>query len=388
MLAISAETLVAMKSWRQDIHAHPELAYQEQRTADLVARELTAMGIAVHRGLGGTGVVGTLSTGAGGSIGLRADMDALPMTEVNSFKHCSKHSGVMHACGHDGHTAMLLGAARHLSVHRDFHGTVHFIFQPAEEGEAGGKAMVDDGLFEKFPCDAVYGLHNWPGMPAGQFAINHGAMTASLTRFEVMVRGRGTHAAMPERGIDPIVIACELVMALQTIPSRRIAATESAVVSVTQFNGGSAWNVIPDTVQLRGSIRCLSEHSLDVVERSLHEICENIARGHGGSAEVTVERQYPPVINTPEAVDLAIAAARAVVGPERVNTQFTPTMGSEDFAFMLQARPGAYIVLGADGIGPSHPVHSTSYDFNDDLLGVGAAYWVALVNTSLESRVE
>jgi len=380
---IAADTVQAMTHWRHDLHAHPELAFAETRTADLVARELTAMGITVHRGLGRTGVVGTLQNGAGPSIGLRADMDALPVTEANTCSHCSTHPGVMHACGHDGHTAMLLGAARHLSTHRDFAGTVHFIFQPAEEGEGGGRAMVEDGLFERFPCDAVFGLHNWPGLPVGTFAINHGPMMAAFDTFEVKIQGRGTHAAMPERGIDPFIAVAQITLALQTIPARFISAMESVVVSITQIHGGDAWNVIPDEVVIRGTVRCFSPAVQDQVERLLHTLCQNTAQAHGAVATVRYLRGYPPTINTHTETDQAITAAQSLVGVKNVRFDCTPSMASEDFAFMLAACPGAYIWMGVDGATPSAPLHNPHYDFNDDALALGAAYWVKLAQTLL-----
>ncbi|MDP9902995.1 M20 aminoacylase family protein [Variovorax ginsengisoli] len=384
MNSMHPDTVSAMRRWRRDLHAHPELAFNEFRTADLVARELAAMGIDVHRGLGKTGVVGTLSTAPGRAIALRADMDALPVREMNTFTHCSRHAGTMHACGHDGHTAMLLGAARHLATHPNFHGTVHFVFQPAEEGEGGGRAMVEDGLFERFRCDAVYGMHNWPGLPAGTFAINHGPMMAALDTFEVTVQGRGTHAAMPERGVDPFTTVAQITMALQTIPGRTLSAMDSAVVSLTQIHGGDAWNVIPDQVVMRGTVRCFSPDIQDRVEAALQTICRSTAEAHGASAIVTYRRAYPPTINTARETDIAITAARAVAGADNVEIDCKPSMASEDFAFMLQAKPGAYIWIGADGAQASLPLHNPRYDFNDDTLGLGAAYWVRLVESVLE----
>jgi hippurate hydrolase len=383
MTLVTPDTVHAMQGWRRDLHAHPELAFNEFRTADLVARELADMGIDVHRGLGKTGVVGTLSHGDGPAIALRADMDALPVKELNAFAHCSRQAGTMHACGHDGHTAMLLGAARHLAANPCFRGTVHFVFQPAEEGEGGGRAMVEEGLFERFPCDAVYGMHNWPGLPAGTFAINHGPMMAALDTFEITVQGRGTHAAMPERGIDPFTVVAQITLALQTIPSRVLSAMDSAVVSLTQIHGGDAWNVIPDQVLMRGTVRCFSPDIQDRVEAALRTMCRSTAEAHGATATVVYRRGYPPTINSHEETDMAIAAARAVAGEGQVQIACKPSMASEDFAFMLQAKRGAYIWMGADGAQPSLPLHNPRYDFNDDTLGLGAAYWVKLVETVL-----
>jgi hippurate hydrolase len=383
MTLVTPDTVHAMQGWRRDLHAHPELAFNEFRTANLVARELADMGIDVHRGLGKTGVVGTLSHGDGPAIALRADMDALPVKELNAFAHCSRHAGTMHACGHDGHTAMLLGAARHLAANPHFSGTVHFVFQPAEEGEGGGRAMVEEGLFERFPCDAVYGMHNWPGLPAGTFAINHGPMMAALDTFEITVQGRGTHAAMPERGIDPFTVVAQITLALQTIPSRVLSAMDAAVVSLTQIHGGDAWNVIPDQVLMRGTVRCFSPDIQDRVEAALRTMCRSTAEAHGATATVVYRRGYPPTINSHEETDVAIAAARAVAGEGQVQIDCKPSMASEDFAFMLQAKRGAYIWMGADGAQPSLPLHNPRYDFNDDTLGLGAAYWVKLVETVL-----
>ena len=382
-MTIDTRILRAMVEWRHDLHAHPETAFTEFRTADLVARELAAMGLEVHRGLGKTGVVATLTHGEGAAIGLRADIDALSVEEHGNVPYASTHAGKMHACGHDGHTAMLLGAAKHLSSTRRFRGTVHFIFQPAEENEGGGRAMIADGLFDRFACRAVYGMHNWPGLPAGQFAINHGPMMASFDRFEIVVQGRGTHAAMPERGIDPFVAVAQIVMALQTIPSRRLSALDSAVVSVTQIHGGETWNVIPDAAVIRGGVRCFSTAVQDQIESAMREICTTLATAHGASATLAYMRNYPATINSEAETDVAIAAAQAVVGTENVKFDCRPSMASEDFAYFLQAKPGAYIWIGADGANPGAPLHNPRYDFNDDILATGAAYWVSLVETTL-----
>jgi len=382
---ISADTVQAMIAWRHDLHAHPELAFTETRTADVVARALTDMGLRVHRGLARTGVVGTLQGTRSGtrSIGLRADMDALPVTEANTFGHASTHPGCMHACGHDGHTAMLLGAARHLAANPDFAGTVHFIFQPAEETDGGARIMVEDGLFERFPCEAVFGMHNWPGLPVGMFAVNHGPMMAAFDTFEITVQGRGTHAAMPERGVDPFMAVAHITMALQTIASRYVSALDAVVVSVTQIHGGDAWNVIPDTVVMRGTVRYFLPHIQDQVASLIQTLCTATAEAYGAQASVTYNRDQPATINTPAEADLAITAAQAVVGAAHVRIDGPPAMASEDFSFMLQKRPGAYVWVGADGASPSAPLHNPHYDFNDDALGFGAAYWVKLVHTVL-----
>jgi amidohydrolase/hippurate hydrolase len=380
---IAEDTRQRMLAWRHDIHANPETAFEEHRTANVVANALMLMGIPVHRGLAGTGVVGTLRNGDGPSIALRADLDALNMTELGERAHKSTCAGKMHGCGHDGHTAMLLGAADHLARHKPFQGTVHFVFQPAEENEGGGRQMVDEGLFEQFPADAVYGMHNFPGMPRGQFGIRTGTMTAYLDTFEIVITGRGCHGAMPETGIDPVMISAQLVNALQTIVSRRIGATESAVVSVTQIHGGDTWNVVPETVVLRGTARALDAAIQDKVEAAMNQICAGMAQTHGATVALKYMRGYPGVVNTATETAAAVAAAASLVGEAQVHTDIAPAMGSEDFAFMLQKRPGAYIGIGA-GEGPNDPpVHNPYYDFNDRILPLGAAYWVALVKRQL-----
>ncbi|MCJ2011429.1 M20 aminoacylase family protein [Methylobacterium sp. J-076] len=385
-MGIGSDTVERMVALRRDLHAHPELAFEETRTADLVARELAACGLAVRTGLGGTGLVGTLSRGDGPSVGLRADMDALPIQEATGLAYASSRPGVMHACGHDGHVAMLLGAARHLAAQADLAGTVHFIFQPAEECEGGGRAMVEDGLFRLCPCDHVFGLHNWPGLPVGTFATRAGPIMASLDTFEITVLGFGTHAAMPERGTDTLLIASELVLALQTIVSRRITATDAAVLSITQIHGGDAYNVIPDRAVIRGTVRCLSE----AVRGRIAELVEGIARGtagtHGARAEVAYRFGYPATVNAAGAAAIALSAAAATPGITDRRDDLAPSMASEDFAYMLNACPGAYAWIGVDGDRPSLPLHNPGYDFNDDVLPVGAAYWASLSRTFLARR--
>ncbi len=380
---IAEDTRARMLNWRRDIHANPETAFEEHRTANVVAQALMLMGLTVHRGLAGTGVVGTLKNGEGPSIALRADLDALNMQELGTQPHASKCVGKMHACGHDGHTAMLLGAAEHLSRHKPFKGTVQFVFQPAEENEGGGRVMVDEGLFDQFPADAVYGMHNFPGLPRGQFAIRKGTMTAFLDTFEIVVTGKGSHGAMPETGIDSVVVSAQLINALQTVVSRRTGATDSAVVSVTQIHGGDTWNVIPETVVLRGTVRTLDAAIQDKTQAAMQQICEGVGQTHGAKVALDYRRGYPGVVNTAVETDAAIAAAASLVERAQVKTDIPPAMGSEDFAFMLQKRPGAYIGIGA-GEGPNDPnVHSPYYDFNDAILPLGAAYWVALVKQQL-----
>ncbi|MBC7490766.1 MAG: amidohydrolase [Glaciimonas sp.] len=370
--------ITRMTNWRHTMHADPEMAFEEVSTAKLVASVLLAHDITVHEGIGRTGVVGTLTRGEGARIGLRADMDALPLLEKNVFPHKSRLNGKMHACGHDGHTAMLLGAAITLSQDSAWRGTVNFIFQPAEESAGGGRAMVEDGLFERFPCDMVFGMHNWPGLALGRFAINHGPMMASFDTFEILVQGQGGHAAMAETSIDSLICASHLVLALQTIVSRRLPPQETAVVSVTQMHGGEAWNVLPDTALIRGTVRCFSMATQRRIHELLIELSEGTAKAHGASATISYQNVYPATINASAETDIAIRAANAAVGESNVNSNCVPSMASEDFAFMLNCMPGAYIWLGVDRE-TSTPLHSPYYDFNDDALAIGASYWVELV---------
>lgn len=377
-----------MTAWRRDVHAHPETAFEEERTADRVAELLEGFGIDVSRGMATTGVVGTLKAGSSQrTIGLRADLDALDLLEKNGFDYCSKHDGKMHACGHDGHTAMLLGAARYLAETRNFDGTVQFIFQPAEEGGGGGRVMIEEGLFDQHPCDAVYGMHNWPGQEAGTITVRKGPMLASADLFEIRIQGKGAHAAMPHQGIDPIVIGAEMVSALQAIPSRNTDPLMNAVVSVTQFHAGSANNIIPDDAVLSGTCRALSPDVQDMIEARLTQVAEGIAAAHGATATVDYRRNYPVLVNTAGETDKAAAAAAKVVGEDRVFDDIPPVMGSEDFAFMLQAKPGSYVWIG-NGFrtaqdGSPCMLHNPHYDFNDEILPVGASYWATLVEQEL-----
>ena len=383
-----------MTAWRRDLHAHPETAFEENRTAEIVAEKLESWGIEVHRGLATTGVVGVLhgrggngggQGGSGRAIGLRADMDALHIEELNDFGHRSRHEGKMHACGHDGHTTMLLGAARYLSETRNFDGTVYLIFQPAEENEGGGRVMVEEGLFEKFPAEQVYGLHNMPGRGVGEIAMRTGPAMAAFDIFELTVTGKGGHAAMPHRGVDPVVIAAQIVTALQTITSRVIDPLESSVVTVTQFHAGDTWNVIPEQAVLRGTARSFRPEIRDRIEAEIAKIAEGVAGAMGGSVALRYERRYPAVVNTPEATDLAARVAAEVVGAAQVETDAAPLMGSEDFAYMLEQKPGCYIWLG-NGVegGPGGCfVHNPHYDFNDEASIIGASYWARLVETAL-----
>ncbi|HOZ65411.1 MAG TPA: M20 aminoacylase family protein, partial [Burkholderiaceae bacterium] len=337
-------------SLRRDIHAHPELCFQEVRTADLVAAKLTEWGIPIHRGLGTTGVVGIVKNGTSSrAVGLRADMDALPMQEFNTFDHASTHAGKMHACGHDGHTAMLLAAAQHFAKNRNFDGTVYLIFQPAEEGGGGAREMIKDGLFDKFPMDAVFGMHNWPGDQVGRFAVSAGPVMASSNEFKITIRGKGGHAALPHNGLDPVPIACQLVQSFQTIITRNKKPVDAGVISVTMIHAGEATNVIPDSCELQGTVRTFSLEVLDMIERRMKEISEHTCAAFGAICEFEFVRNYPPTINSANEAAFAAKVMTDIVGVGNVTAQ-EPTMGAEDFAYMLQAKPGAYcFIANGDG---------------------------------------
>jgi len=386
LFAGSAAELTAI---RRDIHRHPETAFEEQRTAQIVADKLQSWGIEVHRGLATTGVVGTLKGQRPGqkTIGLRADMDALHLQEKNDFDYASVHANKMHACGHDGHTTMLLGAAKHLAAAPDFAGTVHFIFQPAEEGLGGARVMIEEGLFEKFNCDAVYGMHNMPGFPSGHFAIRAGAMLASSDSWQVTFKGTGGHGAMPERGTDPTFVAGQFIVAVQGIIGRNVSASQSAVLSVGHIAAGSAGspNVIPSEVLVSGTARSFSADVRDLLERRLAEVAAGIAQAGGCTAESKYLRRYPALVNSVEQTSLAVEAAAMTVGRDKVDPNTPRISGAEDFAFMLEKKPGAYIMIGNGGTveGGCHNVHSPLYDFSDDILTTGAAYWVNLVQVEL-----
>jgi len=377
---------------RRDLHAHPELCYEEQRTSDVVADKLTQWGIPVIRGLGVTGVVGIIKNGTSErSIGLRADMDALPMQEINTFDHASRHPGKMHACGHDGHTAMLLGAAKHLAEHRNFDGTVYLVFQPAEEGGAGAKRMIEDGLFEQCPMDAIYGMHNWPGIPAGHMSVVEGPMMASSNEFYLTIKGKGAHAAQPHKGIDPVMVAVQIAQSWQTIISRQKSPLDTAVLSITQIHAGSATNVIPDDARMVGTVRTFTWPVLDLIEQRMEEIAHHTAAAFGAEAEFRFRRNYPPLVNHPAETRFAVEVMKEVLGAERVDDQVEPTMGAEDFAYFLQAKPGCYMFIGngegdhrdgGHGLGPC-VLHNGSYDFNDNLLPIGSSFWVRMVEKSL-----
>ena len=373
-----------MTAWRRDIHAHPELGFEEERTAAVVAEKLESFGIPVHRGLAKTGVVGVLEGAPGErAIALRADMDALPILEAGDAPHRSTNDGTMHACGHDGHTTMLLGAARYLAETRNFAGTVYFVFQPAEEGLGGGEAMVTEGLFERFPAEAVYGMHNWPGLAAGEIAVRTGPMMAACDEFEITVEGTGAHGAMPHLGIDPIVAAAQIVTGLQSIVARTMDPLEAGVVSVTKIHGGDAFNVIPQAVELAGTVRTFKPEVRETIAAGIERIATSTAAALGARANVTVEGRFPATVNTAEETARAEAAAQAVVGAERVHNDLAPCMGSEDFAYMLRARPGSYVWIGNGAGAGGCFLHNPGYDFNDEVLPVGASYWATLVEREL-----
>jgi len=378
---------------RRDIHAHPELCYEEQRTAELVAAKLTEWGIPILRGMGKTGVVGIIKAGTSTrAVGLRADMDALSVQESNTFAHSSRHAGKMHACGHDGHTAMLLGAAHYLARHRNFDGTVYLIFQPAEEVGAGAKRMMDDGLFTQCPMDAVFGMHNWPGAPVGTFGVTPGPMMASSNEFEVIVKGKGAHAAQPHKGIDPIMVALQIAQGWQTIISRNRNPLDAGVLSVTQIHSGSATNVIPDEALLVGTVRTFSTQVTDLIESRMRDIAQHTAAAFDAKVEFKFERLYPALVNHANETTLAARVMQSIVGEANVNVNVEATMGAEDFAFMLQQKPGCYVFIGngegahrdaGHGLGPCN-LHNPSYDFNDTLLPIGATYWVRLAEEFLQ----
>jgi hippurate hydrolase len=374
-----------MQAWRQDIHAHPELGYEEHRTSETVARLLASWGIEVHRGIAGTGVVGVLRSGSSSrAIGLRADMDALPMPEETGLAYASQNTGRMHACGHDGHTTMLLGAARYLAETRQFDGTVVFIFQPAEEGGAGGQKMVQEGLFRRFPVDAVYAVHNDPGAKLGEMQVVAGPVLAAADMLTIRVRGRGGHAARPHLAIDPVLVGSQIVVGLHHIVSRRVDPLDSAVISLCQFNAGSAMNVIPDSAEIRGTVRTLRAATQDEMERLITQGAKGIAALNDAEVEVDYQRGYPPTVNHPAETERAALAAAKVMGTERVRRDVPPVMGGEDFSFMLLERPGCFVRIGqADGTRGAVPVHNTKYDFNDDLLPVGASFFSTLVEQEL-----
>jgi len=376
---------------RRDLHAHPELCFEERRTADVIAKQLTDWGVPIHRGMGTTGIVAIFKNGTSDrAVGLRADMDALPITEFNTFDHKSTVPGKMHACGHDGHTAMLLAAAKHLSKHRNFDGTVYLIFQPAEEGGGGAREMIKDGLFEKFPMEAIFGAHNWPGLTVGQFSLKSGPAFASSNEFRIVIRGKGAHAAMPHNGIDPVPVACQMVSAFQTIISRNKRPIDAGVISVTMVHAGEATNVVPDSCEMRGTVRTFTHEVLDLIEKRMQEVAEHTCLAFGAECEFEFKRNYPPTINHPDETAFARRVMTDMVGADNV-IEFEPTMGAEDFSYFLQAKPGCYFLIGngdgahremGHGMGPCM-LHNPSYDFNDDLIPLGGSLWVRMAEAWL-----
>jgi len=383
----------AIGAVRRDLHAHPELCFEETRTSDVVARQLTDWGIEVHRGLGKTGVVGVVRHGSSSrAVGLRADIDALPMTEHNRFAHASRHAGRMHACGHDGHTAMLLAAAKHLARHRNFDGTVYLVFQPAEEGGGGAREMIKDGLFERFPMEAIFGAHNWPGLAVGQFALCAGPAFASSNVFRIAIRGKGAHAAMPHNGIDPVPAACQMVQAFQNILTRNKHPLDTGVISVTKIHAGEAVNVVPDDCIVEGTVRTFTNEVLELIERRMQTIAEATCAAFEAQCDFEFRRQYPATVNHVAETDFARRVLGEVVGAQNV-LDFRPTMGAEDFSYFLQAIPGCYFLIGngdgehregGHGLGPCM-LHNPSYDFNDDLIPLGGSAWVRMAEAWLAS---
>lgn len=377
---------------RRTIHAHPELSFEEVKTAELVAQKLTEWGIPIIRGMGKTGVVGVIKNGTSPrAVGLRADMDALPLQEFNTFPHHSQHEGKMHACGHDGHTAMLLGAAHYLSQHKNFDGTVYVIFQPAEEGGGGAKRMMEDGLFEQCPMEAVFGMHNWPGAAAGSMGVTAGPMMASSNEFEVKIKGKGSHAAQPHMSTDPIMVAVQIAQSWQTIIARNKNPIDAGVLSITQIHAGSGTNIIPDSASLIGTVRTFTLPVLDLIEKRMRDIATHTAAAFGAEIEFEFKRNYPPLINHAQETAFAIGVMQDMLGKDQVETSVEPTMGAEDFAFMLLEKPGCYVFIGngdgthrtiGHGLGPCN-LHNPSYDFNDALLPIGATYWVRLAEQFL-----
>jgi amidohydrolase len=388
------EQAAALESLRRDLHAHPELGFQEQRTSDLIAATLESWGIPIHRGLGKTGVVGVVRQGSSArAVGLRADIDALPVTERNTFAHASVNRGRMHACGHDGHTTMLLAAAKYLSQRRDFDGTVYLVFQPAEEGGGGAREMIRDGLFERFPMEAIFGVHNWPGLKVGEFALRSGPVFASANDFRIVIRGRGAHAAMPHNGIDPVPVACQMVQAFQTIISRNKRPIDAGVISVTIMKAGEANNVVPDSCELQGTVRTFTVEVLELIEQRMRRIAESTCQAFDASCEFTFRRNYPPTVNHARETEFARELLSSLVGAGNVR-DFEPTMGAEDFSYFLMEKPGCYFLIGngdgshrsaGHGGGPCM-LHNASYDFNDALIPVGGSMWVRLAEAWLNGR--
>lgn len=384
-MTIPAELISEAIHWRREIHAHPELAYKEFRTSEMIAKLLKEFGLEVRVGMGGTGVVGTLSNGQGPHIGLRADIDALPIHELGQTEYCSLTPGCMHACGHDGHTAMLLATAKLLSHTRNFHGTLYFIFQPAEECHAGAKAMIDDGLFTEFPMEGIYSLHNWPGLEVGCVGISEGAMMASLDTFDITLTGQGCHAAMPEEGIDIILVASELIVKLNTIVSRKLSPLTNSVISVTQIHSGDAYNILPGQAVIRGTVRCLQTEARSKIRELIQDAIDSVSKENQISGKIEYNPGYPVTLNHSKEADHVRKAAIASCGESRVYWNIAPSMASEDFSYMLEACKGAYFWLGSrdENIKTHFPLHSPYYDFNDNIIGDGIAMWKNLVESLL-----
>ena len=378
-----------MTAWRRDFHQYPETSFEEVRTSAIVAEKLESWGIEVHRGMAKTGVVGVLH-GQGGpgkkSIGLRADMDALPMTEQNDIPYTSRIPGKMHGCGHDGHTTMLLGAAKYLAETRNFDGTVYFIFQPAEEGGGGARVMLDEGLLERFPMETVWGMHNWPNMPAGMIAMRPGPVMAAPDQFDITIVGRGGHGAYPHASVDPVIIGAHILTALQSIVSRNVSPLDNIVISATKFHAGEAYNVIPESAVISGTIRTYRPETRDLAEDSIKRIAPAVAEAFGATAEVSHRRGYPATVNSAEETEFAAHVADQIVGEQNVDRDPQPSMGAEDFGYLLEKRPGSYIWLGAEGGPAKGLLHNPHYDFNDEILPIGASYWAKLVETALPRR--
>jgi amidohydrolase len=379
-----------MKEWRQDLHKIPEIGLEEYKTSSYIKNKLKLWNIQFKEGYSNTGIVAWVEGSKGNnnkkSIGLRADFDALPMPEKNEFKHKSINEGMMHACGHDGHTTMLLGAAKYLSENNNFDGTVHFIFQPGEEGFAGGKKMIEDGMFEDFNIQEVYALHNWPELPLGTIALNSGPMMAAVDEFDITVQGKGGHAAMPQLAIDPIVIASQIVIAIQTIISRSINPVDKALISITKIHGGTAYNVIDDEVKLSGTIRTFKPETRSFIEKKMKEVSEGIAKAQGAGVNIEFDlvNKYPATINSKRESEFAASVAKKIIGEKNVITDIDPCMGGEDFSYLLNKKPGSYLYIGQGDEHHSAHLHTTKYDFNDNLLPLGVNFWVELVKNYFE----
>ncbi len=374
-----------LKKWRHQLHAIPEIAFDEEKTAQFVEQKLASFGVKVHPRMAGTGVIGSISAGPAGSsseksIALRADLDALPIVEKTDVSYCSTHAGMMHACGHDGHTTMLLGAAQYLSQHQNFNGTVYFVFQPAEENEGGGRVLVEQGFFKKFPVDAIYGMHNWPGLEAGKFAIRSGPVMAAYDVFDIIINGKGGHAAAPHNTIDPIVIAGQVITAVQNISARQCNPQDAVVVSITRMHAGDSYNVIPETAQLSGTVRTFSHHVQGKIITQLEQIVKSICEAYGATAEIDYQKRYPSTINSETETENALLAAMEVVGNDNIIRDNPPSMGSEDFSFLLNESKGCYVSIGN---GESASLHNPHYNFNDDILTIGVSYWVKMVQMQL-----